>query len=139
MPGAAGCGGPGSPLDNWEVSEWMKVGIKLPTELRASLSPLVVLPPFALGVSSCWGRFGRVSGALSQFVPASLLPWLPTSLSLLHPCWIGAKGAGMVAGLESQPGAAFGQAGALGFGVLNSPLMGWDGGSSRVPRWGVGC
>lgn len=131
MPEAAGCGGPGSVTENWDVPEWMQVGNKLPTalgaELCASVSPVAVPHLFALGVSRCWGRFGRISSPGSSLAGARSQPAAPMAshISVSFPaCWSGTGGSGGVAGLESAR-SSFWAGWSLGVGDLNSPSMGW--------------
>lgn len=103
-------------MENWDVSEWMQVGIKLPAVLVPQFPlwlRLLPLPWRGLQLlGEVWENFQ------TRIILSLLFPWHPTSLIPSHPAGDeGTEGSGMVTGLESQPGAALGQAGTRGLEV----------------------
>lgn len=89
-------------MDNWDGSEWMQVGIKLP---HCPWSRALCLSfPCGSASSLCPGGLQLLGEVWEKFQPGSslagahcqllllLLPWHPTSLSLFQPAGVGQRG-----------------------------------------------
>lgn len=137
-------------MENWDVSEWMQVGIKLPTALCASVFPLAVTPSFVLGVSRCWGRFERISSLDPRWLELILslmllLPWCPTFLSPSQPAGVGHRGQGWWQGWNHSQEQLLGRLELrvwrfeLPFDGVVVDLHPGMGASSRVSSGGGGC
>lgn len=121
----ARCGAPGSVMENWDVSEWMQVGIKLP---HCPWSRALCLS-FPCGYSSslCPGGLELLGEIWENFQPRYCWQEL---IVIPHPCPFpsllkrdrGVRDGGR-AGITAR--SSFWPGWSSGFGYLNSLLMGW--------------